>query len=166
MKKIILVAITGLLMTHLSFAQDTDILRKLSAISDQYGNNFDPAEVDDMVTLIFVEGNNTVLPDIYAKFKGKQLAKNVCVIGGWKDVMPGVPDQSKLNHMSEGFKSNQGLGKDSYPVLFDLNSETFNMLNLKKYSVVTVYQKEQKVDIQDFGEDRIEFLKEISGYFN
>ena len=166
MKNTIIVVMGLLLMTSFSYGQESDVLEKLSTISDQYGNNFQRPEVDDKLTLIFIEGTNTVLPEIYAKFKGKQLVKNVLVIGGWKDVMPGMPSESKLKHMAEGFRSREGLGNDSYPILFDLNSEIFRMLKLKKYSVVTVFQNEQKVDIKDFGSDRIEFLKAIRGYFN
>ena len=166
MKNTITVVLGLLLMTSFSYGQESDVLDKLSTISDQYGNNFHRSEVGDKVTLIFIEGTNTVLPEIYAKFKGKQLVKNVRVIGGWKDVMPGVPSETKLKHMTEGFRSSEGLGNDSYPILFDLNSEIFRMLKLKKYSVVTVFQNEQKVDIEDFGSDRIEFLKGIRGYFN
>jgi len=67
--------------------------------------------------------------------------------------------------MTDGFKSKEGLGEDAYSILFDLDSETLEMLKLKKYSIVTVSKTENQVEIENFGSDRIEFLKAIRNFF-
>ena len=168
-KKSIIVAFYGLLMITFSYGQEpsaSDLLTKLSKISDQYGDKFDPTDVDDKITLIFVEGTNSTFSEIYAKFKGKKLVKNVRVVAGWKNVMPDTEYKSKFKHMTDGFKSKEGLGKEGYSILFDLNSESHKLLGLKvRYSIATVDVKENQVDVENFGSDRIEFLKAIRKFF-
>ena len=159
----------GLLTTTFTYGQEpsvSNLLDNLSEIRDQYNENFDPGDVGEKITLIFVEGSNTVFSEIYAKFKGKKLAKNVWVIAGWKDVMPDTAYKSKFKHMTDGFKSKEGLGDDAYAILFDLNSNSLKLLGLKKYSVVTLYKTQNKLNIQDFGSNRVEFLKAIRKYFS
>ena len=163
-------AFCGLLTTTFSYGQElnaSDILAKLSKISDQYDDKFDPSDVDEKITLIFVEGTNSTFSEIYSKFKGKKLAKNVRVVAGWKNVMPDTEYRSKLKHMTDGFKSNEGLGKEGYSILFDLNSESHKLLGLEgKYSIATVDIKENQVGVENFSSDRIEFLNAIRIFFN
>lgn len=167
-KKTILLVLCGVLITSFSFGQGanvSDLLKELSKIKDQYGDNFDRTKVDKKFTLIFIEGTNTMLPEIYAKFKYKKLTENTLVVGGMVDVMQDVEKQPKYKHMTDGFKSNEGLGKDAYPILLDINSVTLKMLKLNKYSIVTVDINKSQLDIQDYGSDRVEFLKAIRIFF-
>jgi hypothetical protein len=167
-KKTFLVALCAISMTNFSFGQSptaVQVLEKLSAITDQYGDNFDP-DIKDEIKFIFIEGTNTMLPEIYSKFKGKQLVDNARIVGGMANVMPGVDAKAKYDHMTDGFKSDFALGKDGYSILFDMGSEILKMLELKKYSIVSISKQENNVDIQDFGSDRIEFLKAVREYFN
>ena len=68
--------------------------------------------------------------------------------------------------MADGFRSNEGLGKDAYSILFDINSVTLKMLKLNRYSIVTIDITKNQLDIQDYGLDRVEFLKAIKIFFN
>lgn len=167
-KKTFLVALCAIMLTSFSFGQGPtaeQVLEKLSTITNQYGDNFDP-NIKGEIKLIFIEGSNTMLQEIYSKFKGKRLVDNARIVGGMANVMPGVDANAKYNHMTDGFKSDMGLGKDGYSISFDMRSETLKMLDLKKYSIVSISKQNNKVDIEDFGSNRIEFLKAAREYFN
>lgn len=170
MKKSFFTAFFGLLIFTFTYGQEpsaSDILTKLSEISDQFGDKFDPTNVDDKITLIFVESTNNSFSEIYSKFKGKKLTKNARVVAGWKNVMPDTEYNSKFKHMTDGFKSKEGLGAEGYSILFDLNSEAHKLLGLQvRYSIATVNIKENQVDVENFGSDRIEFLNAIRKFFN
>jgi len=170
MKKFNLVIMGCLLINTFSYGQETEIsniLSKLSEIRDQYGNNFNPNEANKGLTLILVEGTNNSFGEIYAKFKGKKLAENVLVVAGWKDVMPDTEYNSKYKHMSDGFKSDEGLGKDGYSILFDLNSESLKLFRIEgRYAMANVDPDRNQMKIENFGSDRIEFLNAIRKFFN
>ena len=167
MKKTVLLLFGGLLTSIFSYGQKpdaTDLLKELGKLTDQHGNLFDP-DVTETSTLIFVEGTNTSFSEIYSKFRGKDLIDNVRVVAGWKNVMPDSDNDYKLKHRTEGFRSPEGLGKDGYSVLFDLDNKSHQLLGLKRYSVVTVSREENRVEVEDFGSDRVEFLKTIRKSF-
>jgi hypothetical protein len=169
MKIFMLLTFMGFTISNNSICREPRVLeihKLLSEISNQYGDTFDHKTIPDEITLICVEGTNNAFAEIFSKFKYYTLDDNVQVVAGWKDVMPDIPDDKKLNHINAGFTSDQGLGKEAYPILMDVNSKFFNLLNLNKYSIVRVSMNQNKVEITDFGSDRIEFLKEVKKYFN
>ena len=169
MKKFMLLTFMGFIISINSFGRAPKVLeihKLLSEIRNQYGETFDHKKIPDEIIIICVEGTNNVFVEIFSKFKYHTLDDNVQVVAGWKDVMPDIPDDKKLNHINAGFTSDQGLGKAAYPILMDVNSKLFNFLNLNKYSIVRVSMNQNKVEITDFRSDRIAFLKEMNKYFN
>ena len=55
--------------------------------------------------------------------------------------------------------------KTEGPVFFDLNSKSHQLLGLNKYSIVTVQKGENRLEVEDFGSDRVEFLKTMRKSF-
>jgi hypothetical protein len=167
-KKTLLVVLCAMLMAYASFGQratSAQVLDKLSTISDQYGDRFDP-NIKGEIKLIFIEGSNAMMAEIYSKFKGKRLVNKVTIVGGMANLMPGVDTKVKYDHLSDGFQSDRGLGMEGYSILFDMSSATLTMLELNKYTIVTISKQENKMNIEDFGSNRIEFLKAVKIYFN
>ena len=165
-------AFCGLLITtatgqDVSKVNADKVLANLIKIQDQYGNNFNLKDTGDNLKLICVEGYQGVGGEIFFKFKGKKLDKNVRIVAGWKEVMSVMKDNKrKYDHLADAYKTDENLGKEGYSIFFDMNSETIKMLKLKKYSVVTVNKKKNRVEIENFDSDRIEFIKAIRKFFN
>ncbi len=169
MKKLLISTILVLCLTTSLYGQQSkasDVLELLNDIRDQYGDRFEERNVAKELTLICIEGTNTAYAEIYSKFKYEKPATDVCVIAGWQNVMPETAYDQKLKHMNHGLTSKEGLGGDSYSMLMDLNSDLFRLLNLKRYSIVTMSINSETVVVADYGSDRIEFLKEMKKYFN
>jgi len=169
MKLLLTSAILGLFLTTSSYGQNakaSDILELLNNISDQYGDQFAERNIAEKLTLICIEGTNTAFAEIYSKFKYLKPVTDVQVVAGWNNVMPEVSNDQKLKHMNHGLTSKEGLGVESYSMLMDLDSDLFRLLNLNRYSIVTMSIDHNTVAVVDYGSDRMEFLKEMKKYFN
>lgn len=169
MKQLLISAILGLFLTTSSYGQNSkasDILELLSNISNQYGDRFVERNITEKLTLICIEGTNTAFAEIYSKFKYEKPATGVRVVAGWQNVMPEISYDQKLKHMNHGLTSKEGLGEEAYSMLMDLDSNLFQLLNLNRYSIVTMSIDNNTVAVVDYGSDRIEFLKEMKKYFN
>lgn len=144
-----------------AFGQTSDaetLLKELSNIRDQNRKPFDPNKIKNNYTFIFIEGTNTITVDVYSKLSGKRPAGNVQIIGGWKNVIPGMDPEKKFNHLKDIF------AKVSYPILIDVESKVLGLLELNQFSIVTVSGEDGKLDIIDFGSDRAAFLPEFYKY--
>lgn len=167
MSRIIFMTFIGFLTATSAYTQEVkpaDLLKKLSDVKDQYGNSFSKEKLDDQSILIFVEGYTGAFGEIYTKFKDKKVPDNVRVIGGMTGMGGNMKGEAKYSHLASGFIA--GLGKEAYSVFFDMDDATFKMLGLERYSIVRISQKKGKLSIENFGQNRAEFIKAIRGYFN
>ena len=158
MMKYVLPVLVLLVLSGTLKSQTIDLsvlLQKISEVPDQNGKKFDPDKVEDEFTFIFIEGTNTVTVDVYSKLSGKRPKENVLIIGGWKDVIPGREYDFKYDHLKGIFE------KVSYPILMDINSELFELMELERYSVITISKESNEVEIRSFGQDRAAFLMEL-----
>lgn len=151
----------GLLFAQKSTA---DLFAKMSQTYDQFNDTFDPESTTDQLTIIYIPGSNDPFGKIYDKHKGKKLASDTQYIGGFKEIMAGIAEKKKKEHLQEAFVSRYG--KDHFTILLDLESEIGASLDIKGYTILEVSKKGEKIiHFEDFGFDRVAFFKALNGYF-
>ncbi len=146
--------------------QASDVVEKLGTIEDQFGELFQQEKPVAELKLICVQSVNTSFRDVFGKFRGKLTDPNVQVVAGWGDVMPGASKTQKRDHMSPALAAPNALGPGSYSLYMDFDSEIVKMLNLNRYSLVTLSLSTGNVTVEDYGSDRAAFIGAIKNYFN
>lgn len=164
MKDFLCFLISCLVLTSMVAQKNSSkLFEKMSDTYDQFGDRFDPGSVDDQLTIVYIPGNNDPFGRIYDKHKGKKIAEDVQFIGGFREIMIGMPADKKRAHLQEAFVSRYG--KDHFTILLDLDSEIARMLSIQGYTILTISRKDDKIiRLEDFGFDRIAFFKVLNTY--
>lgn len=163
MKKLILITIAGLL-TSFSHAQikASEVFDQLKKMPDQFDDAYDPTEIKDQLTLIYIPGSNNPFQKIYMKQKAAYLKDNVLLVGGFKEMMGMMSIESKKDHLQEALALQYKKGST---ILIDMDSELGQLLNINGYSIITISKdKNEVLSIEDFGFDRVEFFKKLKEY--
>ncbi len=165
MKRTILITLVSIFMITGLSGQEvaaSDVFMKLSMLSDQFNDKFDPEQTDDKLTIIYIPGTNNPVEKIYSKSKAGKIIGNVLLVGGFKEMMKSFSYQAKKSHLQEALSTLYPKGSK---VIIDMESELGEMLALKGYAIVTISKKQNKIiNNKDYGFDRVEFFKALSIY--
>lgn len=164
-KKPVSTALCAFIMISFSYGQARNasgIIAKLSTISDQFNDQFDPSMVSDSFTIMYIPGKNNVFAKVYDKYAGKQFADNVLFVGGFKQMMASMSEQSKKGHLQDALSSRYD--RESITVLIDLQSEISEVLPVNGFTILTISKKANTITSTEYGDDRLAFFTALDTY--